>query len=133
MDIQVFMSVKKSLRATKEGTALLVVDLQGKLLTMTLNWEQALKNTIKAVKMAKIYGLPIIWTEQYPKGLGPTHPALQKELEGVEMIDKVHFSCLGKEGFTEMLREKGIKNLLVVGTETHICVMQTCLEALERD
>jgi len=117
---------------TKENTALLVVDFQEKLLAAfdPLAIESALRNAVKFIKFAKIVNMPILCTEQYPKGLGGTVETVAVELEGVEPIAKTEFSCFGNEDFRSALKALEVKNVVITGVEAHICVAQTALDAL---
>ena len=60
-----------------DRSAVVVIDLQGKLLEMTYRWELAVKATTRLLRLAEIFGRPVILTEQYPEGLGPTHPEVR--------------------------------------------------------
>lgn len=112
--------------------ALVVVDIQEKLLPPIFNKEQLVKNSQLLIRLAKILELPILVTTQYRKGLGSTVPDIASLLEHVTPIDKLEFGCFGSEPFRSHLQElRGDRNtLLVCGMETHICVMQTVLGAL---
>jgi nicotinamidase-related amidase len=112
--------------------ALVVVDIQEKLLPPIFNKEQLLKNSQLLIRLAKILDLPILVTTQYSKGLGATVPEIASLLEGVPAIDKMEFGCFGSEQFRSQLQGlRGDRNtILVCGMEAHICVMQTALGAL---
>jgi len=112
--------------------ALVVVDIQEKLLPPIFNKEQLLKNSQLLIRLAKILDLQILVTTQYSKGLGATVPEIASLLEGVPAIDKMEFGCFGSEQFRSQLQGlRGDRNtILVCGMEAHICVMQTALGAL---
>ena len=112
--------------------ALIVVDIQQKLLPPIFNKEQLVKNSQLLIRLAKILELPILVTTQYSKGLGSTVPEIASLLEGVTAVDKLEFGCFGSEQFRAQLQGlRGDRNtILVCGMETHICVMQTVLGAL---
>lgn len=112
--------------------ALVVVDIQEKLLPPIFNKEQLVKNAQLLIRLAKILDLPILVTTQYSKGLGATVPEIASLLEGVPAIDKMEFGCFGSEQFRSQLQGlRGDRNtILVCGMEAHICVMQTALGAL---
>ncbi len=78
-----------------EKTALLIIDIQEKILPVIKNYELVVNNTLKLIKGFKVLGLPIYFTEQYPKGLGPTHRAIVEELGELKPFDKMSFSCSG--------------------------------------
>jgi nicotinamidase-related amidase len=111
-----------------EQLCLLLVDVQERLCAAMdpSVLEQSVKNMLHLLKLAELYGIPVIATEQYPKGLGSTLPELRAALpEGSEPIEKLHFSCCEAEGFRGRLAATGRKTLVVMGMETHICVVQT--------
>jgi nicotinamidase-related amidase len=112
--------------------ALIVVDIQEKLLPPIFNKEALVKNSQLLIRLAKILDLPIIVTTQYSKGLGPTVPEIASLLEGIAAFDKLEFSCFGSDQFRSRLKAlPGNRNtVLLCGMEAHICVMQTALGAL---
>jgi len=115
-----------------ESTALVVVDIQEKLLPHVLNYQDIVKNAAKIIEFCKILEIPIIVTEQYPKGLGVTVPEIQKALgEDYRPIEKTAFSCFGEEMFVEALDEAEVDTLVVIGIESHVCVLQTALVGLD--
>jgi len=117
-----------------EECALLVVDIQERLLPPIFNKEELIRNTKLLIHLAKIIDLPIIATTQYSRGLGSTVPEIASLLEGAASYDKVEFSCFGSDPFRrEMKSLPGRRNtVLLCGMEAHICVMQTALGALNR-
>lgn len=112
--------------------ALIVVDIQEKLLPPIFNKEELVKNTQLLVRLANILSLPTIVTTQYVTGLGPTVPEIASLLSHVQPIDKMQFGCFGCDEFRTALKAvPGNRNtLLVCGMEAHICVMQTAMGAL---
>jgi len=117
----------------RERTALVVVDLQAKLLPAIAENDRVLRNTLLLLRLARVLELPVVLTTQYRRGLGPTVDAVTAEAGGVEPLDKLSFGCFGDEGFLARLASlPGRDQLLVSGIETHICVMQTVLGALGR-
>ena len=115
-----------------EQCALIVVDIQQKLLPPIFNKETLVKNSQLLVRLAKILAIPIMMTTQYSKGLGATVPEVASLLPDVTAIDKLEFGCFGSDIFRAGLKAlPGSRNtLLLCGMETHICVMQTALGAL---
>ncbi|MCX7703660.1 MAG: isochorismatase family protein [Planctomycetota bacterium] len=110
----------------EKRTVLVVVDMQEKLFRMMLDKEKVLKNVIRLIRFAKTVEIPIVVTEQYPKGLGKTMEEVKRELpDGVEVIEKVAFGCFGEKRFAEKLKELSAKDVVVCGIEAHICVGQT--------
>ncbi len=117
----------------KENSALVVVDIQEKLWPHVCDPEGVQANCVKAIEVAKRLQLPILATEQYPKGLGQTIPPVRAALEGFEVIEKVAFGCFGSEEFSARISDMNLARIAVVGIETHICVVQTVLDGLARD
>jgi nicotinamidase-related amidase len=116
-----------------ERTALVVVDLQEKLLPAIANRERVLRNSVLLLELADVLALPVVLTTQYSRGLGPTVPEVLAAAPGVAPLDKVSFGCFGSPEFLARLESLGARNQLVVaGIESHICVAQTVLGALER-
>jgi nicotinamidase-related amidase len=119
-------------RLDPERTALVVVDLQEKLLPAMIDRESVVSRSILLLRLAEEISLPVLLTTQYARGLGPTVPEVLDRAPGVAPIDKVSFGCFGCEPFLEQLRAlPGRTQLLVAGIESHICVAQTVLGALE--
>jgi len=117
-----------------EECVLAVVDIQEKLLPPIFNKEELVRNARLLIHLAKLLSLPIVATTQYARGLGATVPEIASLLNGVEVYDKLEFSCFGSEPFCgEMKSLPSRRNtLLVCGMEAHICVTQTVLGALNR-
>lgn len=113
----------------RDRAALIVIDFQDKLLTKIRHNDTILPKAVNLVRFARSLELPVLWTEQYKKGLGPTNPELESELEGIPGIEKMSFGCLGEPQFAAALAATGRKQLLITGIEAHICVMQTALSA----
>jgi nicotinamidase-related amidase len=115
-----------------EQCALIVVDIQQKLLPPIFNKEMLVRNSQLLVRLAKILSIPIMMTTQYSKGLGATVPEVTSLVPDVTAIDKLEFGCFGSDAFRAGLKSfPGSRNtLLLCGMETHICVMQTALGAL---
>src|SRR5581483_6315199 len=116
-----------------EECALLVIDIQEKLIPYIFERDRVVRNTKLLIKLAKILNLPIILTTQYTKGLGQTIEDIVSEIPEVEPVDKLEFGCFGNQGFcsaVENLPER--KTLLASGIESHICVTQTVLGALNQ-
>lgn len=113
------------------NTALVLVDVQGKLAQIVNQSEEVIQNIVRLVKGAQTLNLPIIWLEQYPKGLGPTTNEIQQLLEKeYKPIAKMRFSPYEMPAFQEKLAEFNRDNFLVAGIETHICVYQLVRELL---
>lgn len=117
----------------KESSALLIIDIQERILPVIRNYETVVENTVKLIKGFKAMRLPIYFTEQYPKGLGPTSQKILAELEGYTAIQKMSFSCSGAENLFEELHRKKLSQIVVTGVESHVCVQQTVLDLIAND
>ena len=115
-----------------EHCALLVIDIQAKLLPPIFQKEQLVRNAQLLIRAAGILRIPALVSTQYAKGLGGTVPEIASLLPQTEPIDKQLFSCFGSDVFCSVLKRlPGERNtLLLCGMESHICVMQTALAAL---
>jgi len=109
------------------NSALLVVDVQERLLPAIDDWQRVLDNVIWLVRVARRVGVPLFASEQYPKGLGPTHPDLLAELPAGAVAEKMHFSCVGAQCLGEFA-SGGRRQAVVCGMETHVCVLQTVID-----
>lgn len=114
----------------RENACLIIIDMQEKLLAQIPKREEIVKNVSTLIKFAGIVDIPIILTEHYPKGLGPTVNEIRDVLPGYAPIIKTIFGCFGVEEFRDRLKEFRIESLIVTGIETHICVEQTVLDAI---
>jgi nicotinamidase-related amidase len=113
---------------SRGDTALLVVDVQQKLVDAIGDGRRVVWNVRRLIDGAKVLGLPVVATEQYPKGLGPTVAELAERLGAIP--SKLAFSCGGCPELFEELQARGIHNILVCGIEAHVCVVQTVLDLL---
>src|SRR3984957_5134583 len=115
-----------------ERCALIVIDIQEKLLPPILQKEQLVKNSQLLIRLAGILKLPALVSTQYAKGLGDTIPEITSLLPETRAIDKQMFSCFGSDVFCSQLKRlPGNRNtVLLCGMESHICVAQTALAAL---
>ena len=119
-------------RLTREATALLVIDIQERLLPVIEGGDQVAIRTSVAIQGAKVLGVPLLATEQYPRGLGATVPAVASALCEIDVPEKLSFSCLGAQAIVDALDEQQPATVIVAGIETHVCVSQTCLDLLDR-
>ena len=115
-----------------EQCALVVIDIQEKLLPPIFQKEQLLRNAQLLIRAAAILKIPALVTTQYAKGLGGTVAEIASLLPGTEAIDKTLFSCFGSDVFCNVIKRlPGQRNtLLLCGMESHICVAQTALAGL---
>ena len=124
------MISEKGARANE--SALIIVDIQEKLISSIHEERREIivKNTEKLIRSAEILGIPIIYTEQYPKGLGRTISEISSLIKE-RPIEKRSFSCFGSEDFKDAVAESMARYLIIAGIESHICVNQTVFDALE--
>ena len=120
-----------SSRLVRAKAGLVVVDVQERLLPAIFEKERVVQNSLRLVKGASILKVPVFATEQYRKGLGPTVPEVAAALGHVSPIEKLAFSACGAEGFLDKLDAAKISDAIVCGIETHVCVLQTCLDLLD--
>jgi nicotinamidase-related amidase len=117
-----------------------VIDLQGKLMQMIYRPKLVVDSTIRLMKLAELFDVPVVLTEQYPRGLGPTHPDVRGAYDALctkkLYLDKDAFGCCGDPAFETALADArpglaiGERQLVIAGIEAHVCVMQTVLELL---
>lgn len=115
---------------TSAHTALVLVDVQAKLAPAMHGKEALLENLKRLVQGVRILGVPILWTEQNPAGLGPTLPEIAALLPDQKPVSKFSFSCCGSEQFGNELNALNRKNMLIAGIEAHVCVYQTAADLL---
>ncbi|OIP08010.1 MAG: hydrolase [Rhodocyclales bacterium CG17_big_fil_post_rev_8_21_14_2_50_68_7] len=110
-------------------SALLAVDFQERLLPHIEDWQRVLDAAVWLVRLAQRLSVPVMVSEQYPKGLGPTHAALRALVPAQAVREKLHFSCVAA-GCLEGLDGAQREQLVVCGIEAHVCVLQTVLDLL---
>ena len=114
----------------KEDTVLLIVDIQDKLAAVMKEKDKVIKNNLHLVELAKMINMPVMVTEQYPRGLGTTVPEIREALPFYRPVEKMTFDCCGQPAFLEELKEHNKSSVVLTGMETHICVLQTCIGLL---
>ena len=118
------------MRALKEDAVAIVVDMQERLLPHIHEGESVLANCLKLIEGMKILGIPLLVTQQYTKGLGTTVPSIISLFPDFTFFEKISFSCCGDTAFSDELDRLGRKDIILCGIETHVCVLQTCLDLL---
>jgi len=120
-------------------SVLVVIDLQGKLMDVIHRPRLVVEATIRLMKLAELFGVPVILTEQYPRGLGPTHPEIRAGFDALAVpkryVDKTAFGCCGEPSFLRALDELrpgsgAPRQVVVAGIEAHVCVLQTVIELI---
>lgn len=115
----------------KETTALLVVDVQERLMPVIEESSQMIQQVNVLLRGAEILGLKTLITEQYPKGLGKTCREVILP-EKFYLTEKITFSCMQCDSVLAQLRESNITDIVICGVESHICVLKTALEAIQQ-
>lgn len=114
-----------------ENSLLLVIDIQERLVA-SLDKDIIVSKVGKLVDAANILDVPIVLSEQYPKGLGHTVPTIAEKLKAdTPIVEKCSFSLLREEGFLDKIKAYGKKQIVICGIETHICVHQTAAELMD--
>jgi nicotinamidase-related amidase len=129
------MALLDSTRST-----LVVIDIQGKLVHMVHRPALVLESARRLMRLADLFSVPVILTEQYPKGIGPTEASLRTIFDGLAtptfFLEKTAFGCCGDSAFEDLLQKArpvlrpSQRQIVVAGIEAHVCVMQTVLELL---
>ena len=142
--------MQRQISRLKRGkAALILIDIQERLLPAIFENQRLIENAVRLIRGATILGLPVLATEQYPQGLGPTVPGVKQALGAVAAVPKVTFSSCGAEGYAkaqgkisgvrvpgqcnllEALKCTKVSGVILCGMESHVCVVQTCLDLLE--
>ena len=121
------------MRNIKDHTTALVIDIQEVLYPHIKEHEILLANCQKLIRGLNVLDIPLLVTEQYSKGLGSTLKSIKEILPSYDPIEKLAFSCCGSAEFCSSLAELKRKNVVVIGIESHVCVLQTVLDLIEKD
>ena len=124
-------SQTSSRHLSSEHSVLVVVDVQERLLPIIIEKEKLVSNILKLIKFASIVKVPVVVTEQYPKGLGRTVREICELLPQFQPVEKTAFNCFSSQEFCKKLKEMRASTLIITGVEAHVCVCQTALEALD--
>ncbi|HDP98280.1 MAG TPA: hydrolase [bacterium] len=114
----------------RDKTGLLIIDIQEKISAVMKYREATIENTVKLICGFQTLKLPIVITEQYRQGLGPTEAPILEALEHYDITEKMCFSCCGEPAFVSRLKNQPVKQLVICGIETHVCVQQTALDLM---
>jgi nicotinamidase-related amidase len=112
----------------RDRAALIIVDLQEAFRPAVGEFDQVARNAAILAEGGRILGIPVVVTEQYPRGLGKTVPEVARAIEGIPRLEKVVFSAARADGFDLDGRDQA----LVCGIEAHVCVNQTVQDLLDR-
>ena len=120
------------MRILTQHTVGLVIDIQERLLPHIHEYKKLLKNVEILLEGLRVLDVPVLITEQYRKGLGPTIEEVEQKLQKFEPLEKMSFSCCDDNAFLEKLKSVNRKNVVICGIETHVCVLQTSLDLIEK-
>jgi len=121
----------EKMRLKASEAVLVIVDVQERLARVMERRDQVEAAIGVLIRTAKLHDIPIVLTQQYTRGLGPTVETLSSRLEGIEPVEKICFSCCGEEPFTRSLDALGRRKIILTGMEAHICVLQTAVDLLD--
>ena len=126
----------------RERSVTVVIDFQGRLAQIVERADDVIAATRRLLELSSLFDVPVVLTEQYPEGLGPTEDSVQSAFEAVEspkrQIAKTSFGCCGDPGFAAAVDDllpgvdPGSRQYVIAGIEAHICVVQTVEELLAR-
>jgi nicotinamidase-related amidase len=116
------------MRVLKDRSCLLIIDFQEKIFPFIHENEKLLKNVLILINGLKTLEVPLIVTEQYTKGLGPTIGPVAEALGNIHRVEKSSFSCCGEPRFNMELATSGKENVIIAGIESHVCVLQTVID-----
>ena len=124
----------------RNRSVLVVIDLQGRLMDLVAHPARLLAAGTRLLRLAEMCRVPVLLTEQYPKGIGPTHPEIRAAFDALtapkRTMDKTTFDCVADPKFAALLDELRPKTdgpprqVVVAGAEAHVCVMQTVIQLL---
>ena len=123
---------KKEMRIKLSECTGLVIDIQERLFPVMHQRDELLHRVQILLEGLKILNIPMLVTEQYPKGLGVTLAPLTKALDQPDIIEKLSFSCCGEPDFILALENLGKSHVIICGIEAHVCVLQTVLDLVEK-
>ncbi|MDX9959710.1 MAG: hydrolase [Spirochaetia bacterium] len=116
------------MRILAETSIGLVVDIQERLFPHIADRQPLLDRTRLLIRGLQVLGLPMLVTQQYTRGLGPTIPEIQELFTGFSALEKRSFSCVDDAAIAASLKSTGRKFVLIAGIETHVCILQTALD-----
>ncbi|MEX0775131.1 MAG: isochorismatase family protein [Phycisphaeraceae bacterium] len=119
-------------RIASAHTAVLIVDMQAGLMPHIHDGDAVIAQTQRLLSGSAVLEVPMLVTEQYPKGLGATVPQVARHLDGAAArCEKLQFSAYVPQVKDELVR-RGVRTVLVAGVEAHVCILQTCLDLAEQ-
>ena len=115
-----------------DNTGVVLLDVQEKLMPVMERKERVTENILRLLHLSKLYDLPVVLTEQYPKWLGSTLSELKEALSSYDPIEKLCFNCCDDDTFNTRLGSEDLTNIILMGVESHICIFMTCISLLEK-
>jgi nicotinamidase-related amidase len=113
---------------SRDEAVLVIVDIQERLAAVMSDRKKVTDNCLHLIEIAKLLRIPIALNEQYPRGLGPTVSEIRNALPVYEPVEKIAFSCCGQPAFLDRLSGPGRRKAILCGMETHVCVLQSCID-----
>jgi nicotinamidase-related amidase len=114
----------------RDESLLLIIDIQEKLAAVMKMKDAVVGNCLHLIELSKMLHIPVLVTEQYPKGLGHTVEDIRNAIPDYKPAEKMAFSCCEEPAFIEEVKDLDRKTVILTGMETHICVLQTCIGLL---
>lgn len=118
------------MKISKTNATALIIDLQEKIIPAMSNPVELIEKSKLLLSGLSIHSIPLVLTRQYPKGLGDTIPEIKKVTQFAKTFDKTSFSCLDVDDIRNYFNGDSRPNVIIVGIETHICVLQTALDLM---
>jgi nicotinamidase-related amidase len=118
-------------RLTPQNSALVVIDVQEKLMNIMPRRAEALAAMQKLIGAARILKIPTLVTAQYVKGLGPICAEIAEATPGITPMEKMAFSCCGSEEFMRVVKDLRRQRIILCGIEAHVCVQQTAIDLMK--
>ncbi len=119
-------------RLFPQRACLLLIDVQEAFLPAIHQMDRVERNLLGLLRLGRRMGLPVVASEQYPQGLGPTLPALAREIDPFSPVTKTHFDACREPAFLPRIHATGATQIIAAGVETHVCVQQTARSLARR-
>lgn len=116
------------MRIVKEHTAALIIDIQERLVPVMYERDRLINTSTMLVRGIQALNIPLLVTQQYTKGLGETVPEIKNLIAGFSPIEKRDFSCCDEADLMSRLDQLNVKNIIICGIESHVCVLQTAVD-----
>jgi len=122
---------RQGMRIERQQSAGLVIDIQERLFPHMDQQEALLRKTTLLLEGLRVLQIPLLVTEQYPKGLGVTLKPISLLLEKEAVLEKISFSCCGDQAVTGKLESLARPSIIICGIEAHVCVLQTVVDLVK--